>query len=605
MTSCGGKSDIKLEIKPVGEIRGRFLIPSYQRGYRWTEHEVRMLLDDILEFYSRRTGNQKYCLQPMVVRRREDGQGSFFELIDGQQRLTTLFLILKFLDDCEHIPFNPPFTLDYETREKTERFLRNLSYSPQSGKIDDSGKEENIDFHFLAAAFHTIRDWFMEDLRSRRNRIGECLYSGNTSVNVIWYEVGGEVDSRELFTRLNIGKIPLTSSELVKALILSRDRRSEMTAERQQEIAFQWDHIEKELNRDDFWAFLSESGKMEARTRMELLLNLITGIEPGPRDDYAPFFAFSAIYDSPERMEDAWKCVREKFLQLRSWFEDHDFYHKIGYLIATGALSLLDICRLAEGKRKSEFKSILDGEIRKSLKFRRQYGELSYETDYREIMRLLLLFNVESVRRIEGGTRRFPFHLFKGKGVHKPVWSLEHIHARNSEDLKKEADWREWLESHRKVLEELSGEEAAPVDGRAAAYLAEMRSLCPDIGKLLEKKRITKEEFLEVSEKVVGLLSREGGLEYPHSIANLALLDTQTNTSLNNSVFAVKRRAIVEQDRKGAYIPFCTRMVFLGYYTEDGGSSCFWGPEERKGYIKAMNDILSEYLANPIVIGGE
>ena len=75
---------IILETKLVGKIEGEFYIPSYQRGYRWGKDEVERLLDDI-----HANGANGYCLQPIVVRRRKDG----YELIDGQQRLTTLFLL--------------------------------------------------------------------------------------------------------------------------------------------------------------------------------------------------------------------------------------------------------------------------------------------------------------------------------------------------------------------------------------------------------------------------------------------------------------------------------------------------------------------------------
>lgn len=80
-------NNIILETKFVADISGSFYIPSYQRGYRWSETEVVRLLDDIYQ-----NGKKNYCLQPVVVRKKEDQ----YELIDGQQRLTTLYLIYKY-----------------------------------------------------------------------------------------------------------------------------------------------------------------------------------------------------------------------------------------------------------------------------------------------------------------------------------------------------------------------------------------------------------------------------------------------------------------------------------------------------------------------------
>lgn len=75
-------NNIVLEPKLVGDISGQYFVPSYQRGYRWGREEVERLLDDIYT-----NGDKNYCLQPIVVRRRNDGS---YELIDGQQRLTSL-----------------------------------------------------------------------------------------------------------------------------------------------------------------------------------------------------------------------------------------------------------------------------------------------------------------------------------------------------------------------------------------------------------------------------------------------------------------------------------------------------------------------------------
>lgn len=70
------------------EIR-KFEIPSYQRGYRWTDIQVNALLNDVYNFHEYRIDAQaKYCLQPIVVTRAADGVS--WEVIDGQQRLTTL-----------------------------------------------------------------------------------------------------------------------------------------------------------------------------------------------------------------------------------------------------------------------------------------------------------------------------------------------------------------------------------------------------------------------------------------------------------------------------------------------------------------------------------
>lgn len=100
-------------------------------------------------------------------------------------------------------------------------------------------------------------------------------------------------------------------------------------------------------------------------------------------------------------------------------------------------------------------------------------------------------------------------------------------------------------------------------------------------------------------------LSVSGNTEYMHSIANLALLNTADNAALNNSTFDVKRNDIIQMDKKGQYIPFCTKMVFLKYYTPSAENQLhFWGQADRIAYIKAINDVLSDYI-EPIVLEKE
>ena len=70
---------------------------------------------------------------------------------------------------------------------------------------------------------------------------------------------------------------------------------------------------------------------------------------------------------------------------------------------------------------------------------------------------------------------------------------------------------------------------------------------------------------------------------------------------MSNSVFEVKRRQIIALDRRGSYIPVCTRNVFLKYYTDAGAQQLhFWGPRDREGYLDAMLDALGPYLLEDV-----
>lgn len=91
------KSVNDLRLSSSGEAQ-RYFIASYQRGYRWSPLQVSQLLEDIREFTRRRDPQPEefYCLQPLVLK---VSGGGGYEVVDGQQRLTTLLLILRHFNE--------------------------------------------------------------------------------------------------------------------------------------------------------------------------------------------------------------------------------------------------------------------------------------------------------------------------------------------------------------------------------------------------------------------------------------------------------------------------------------------------------------------------
>lgn len=142
-----------LELKTINELQiMNFLIPSYQRGFRWSEKEVTELLNDISEFTPKQIGDTDkktwYCLQPIVVKVKTDEEigTQRYEVIDGQQRLTTIYLILYYLNQLYTEENREPlFTLNYETRPESHSFLEKL----EKGNINNS----NIDFYYISIIF--------------------------------------------------------------------------------------------------------------------------------------------------------------------------------------------------------------------------------------------------------------------------------------------------------------------------------------------------------------------------------------------------------------------------------------------------------------------
>jgi uncharacterized protein with ParB-like and HNH nuclease domain len=562
-----------LEPKLVGIIEGNFIIPEYQRGYRWQSEHMTMLLNDIWE-----NGDANYSLQPIVVKKRDDGS---LELIDGQQRLTSIFLIMKYIKQL--LPsIEIKFSIKYITRPRCEEFLYSL---------DSTLAKDNIDFLHIYNAYQAIEMWFNDKkIDKMLKAINIYKYFGE-KVKVIWYELEQKSNAEEntkesidLFTRLNIGKIPLTNAELVKALFLSRDGGG-ITKEKQLEIATSWDIIEKELHDRAFWAFLTNEKPENFSTRIELIFNMMADKPENEKENFFTFFYFTNRMASESKLL-IWKEIQAFYLILKEWYDKSDIYHKVGYLIATGE-KMQKLINESKQLTKSDFEASLNNKIVKSLNLTRErILELLYKNngDKSVIEKVLLLFNVETVRLLKNSTEKYSFDQHKRK-----AWSLEHIHAQNSEGLNKKEDQQLWLKLHRNSLENLK-----QISDNAEIIDAVIQKIDDNF------VNITKVTFDLIFAKVFELLSENNEKSYMDIISNMALLSVAENAALNNSTFDVKRNKILEMDKKGEYIPICTRRVFLKYYTESQSNQLqFWGENDRNSYLDAMigdKGIVTPYL---------
>lgn len=578
--------NVKLETKPVLQINGTFFVPDYQRGYRWGELQVRTLLNDLYDNASTPVLKDKdYCLQPIVVKLLDD-ENARYELVDGQQRLTTIYILLSFLNDKLNMD-DVPYTIEYQTRVGTKKFLES---------IDKESADDNVDFFHIYQAYKTIETWTNEisdnprGQRKALNDLNDYLYE---HVKVIWYEVSSDENSSALFTRLNIGRIQLTNAELVRALFLKRNDENEVGRD-ELEISIQWDNMEKQMraDNDDFWYFMTKDDPSKYPTRIELLFDMISkkyqneDCTINKKDEYYTFFYFSEQIATNGK-KNVWINIVKKFLLLKEWYTDNELYHKIGFLIASGKYNMVDIFSSSIGKAKSIFKKNLKEMIANTIKWdnlNNYSDELSYDKaeDKKRINTLLLLFNVQSILNYDV-YQRFPFREYNSS-----LWSLEHIHAQQSEGLHKAEEQIAWVKLQLPVVSSMTDEqEISELVDKMNAFIA-------------EGAKISYETFDEIRSKVVNLLSQGTDAERMHTLENMALLQRDNNAALNNSTFGAKRNKIIEMDKDGKFIPYCTKNVFMKYYTKSENIKSkfyFWAKEDRQAYLEEMGNVLDEYMA--------
>ena len=604
----------KIELKATKELLGmRFFIPNYQRGYRWTKQQVEDLLNDLNEFEPKDDGF--YCLQPLVVKKRErdifrrikdEAQNldeikqllkEEWEVIDGQQRLTTIFIILSCLKTGNL------YSLEYETRADIQK------------------ENDNIDYYHVYKAQETIKDWLYN---KNHETFKEKLLS---DVKFIWYE---SVDNPiQIFTRLNIGKISLTNAELIKALFLNRTnfgvddgKENNYIKSKQLEVAREWDHIEYTLQEDEFWLFLHEKG-YDRPTRIDFIFDLICdqnslslaedAIKTIGSDNYKTFRYFYAYFKSGQSdIYECWKKVKAYYQIFHEWYNDLELYHYIGYLIDRNVVNIKSLVSdWGKSKDKASFITSLKKKIVETIHKidpdilnggdgaqSRQYK--TDGTNKRDCLPVLLFHNIQTVINQNRAQRnnskyqlgtfyKFPFHLFKLES-----WDVEHINSSTENPEAESETQKEWLLN---------------------VYIISDNDTQQDIKIFFNEKDENKrtELFQKIKERFPQ--KEVWSQEEKNRIWNYTLLDSSTNRSYGNTIFSGKRRIIISKDKgktiaipefkngelvfpvedkpQSSFVPPCTKQVFLKYYTPTATNSNYWTKEDAGAYLKDIKDCLN------------
>ena len=579
-----------------------FIIPSFQRGYRWDEKQVKDLLEDLLAFVGDKK-SRTYFLQPIVLVRRENHElpdGTVvkvaWEVLDGQQRLTTMLLVLKNL---------LPLVSEME-RNTVAKNLYDISYVVRPNlDFDNPNPDANIDGYYLYQANQIIRDWINEKFKvagATLKKIPDALFypDGDKIVQFIWYVTQQDqtraVESIEIFNRLNKGKIGLTGAELIKALFVlncnSVEDRSKAEIE-QQKFAIEWDIMERQFQDDGFWYFIN--GSTDVQTRIDALFDFVAKKKHGEDQDYS-YRWFQKQFDaSRNTFADLWKETKIVFDRMVSWFEDIQLYNYIGYLISCGSTPLDVYTDIEAAKRKCEGdwdRQKVCGQLRKMIaKTIRNVNidAVTYSDDAISVRKLLLLLNIET--SLLSGCR-FPFDAFK-----KQQWDIEHVDSQTTNNLQDISDKIRWVEYVIQILRADRNQDAVQLLQSGMALKTTLEA----------DQKETNNNFTLYYSAVVEYYSRgtgePGGIDDKDSIGNLVLLDSVTNRSYQNAPFPYKRYCIIEKDKKGAFVPICTKKVFQKYYSDAVADSSAldllrWHSADKQNYLREIHEKLDPFFGD-------
>ena len=581
-----------LELKTINDLLGmKFFIPSYQRGYRWDTIQIEQLLTDLRDFTKKRKEEEYYCLQPIVVKRTQDNE---YEVVDGQQRLTAIHVLLQYFNERFTEKYRKKlYSLEYETREDSKEFLN---------KIDLSKREDNVDYYYISVTYEFILNWF-SDKQAEINDFESTILNWT---KVIWYEAESDIDSIDIFTRINIGKIPLTNAELIKALLIQKSNFQESNFQesniyfKQFQIATEWDIIEKKLQEDAFWYFIYDlKNRLKYKNRIEYIFDLITK----KQDEHEAYYTFNEFYKeymttkknggTPD-IDVIWREIKNYFQSFEEWFQDKEFYHLIGFLVDCGK-NVNDLKDNGTGKTKTEYREYLKSEIKKEIKNGRTSKVTLEELEYgdKRIKKILLLFNIQTILSSKEADMRFPFYRYKDE-----QWDIEHI--RSQTDAKIAGNTRkDWAED---VLEYLTGETEESNTIRESNEIKQKSTKSSDspfvskLQEILNSDKIDDPEFDKLYKEIVKHFKEDEEPDNKDAISNLALLDSRTNRSYKNAMFPIKRRKIIENDMHGVFVPICSKNVFLKLYSKKLENVMYWMKSDADDYLFAIKETLKDYI---------
>jgi len=569
-----------------------FHIPAYQRGYKWStgaNGAVTILLKDLWAAYQNQ--DDEYYLQYITVKPLSvESDSCYLEVIDGQQRLTTLSILLSVLSLLQseksaitNISLNK---LDYAIRKNffhefiyQNNKLRSIADSDWESFISANPEDlDRQDIYYLYGATSECFNFFLD---KSKDVSSFYLYLIN-SVKLIVNSVESHIQSETVFKNLNSNKVPLSESELVKALFITRVGRDNVgnpeshfreVMEVRLGLSRTWEDTQQWTQLPEVSSFYFDD-KADSLHELIKLTALSMGAKPSEVIKYqgsADKPLFNYFSESQGTINGFTRLIEIKRL-MADWFETDELYHLIGFCRFTKNSEFKNLNFLKECLEKPTKNDLKDFLIEKKSNsiFGSENSEdkrsvvkaLKYGEDDKQIHAVLLALSVFSKTR----TSRFDFDSFKREN-----WSLEHIFPQAPEGK------GHCLENNEKNnIREIIGE----VDARTESILSQSKRT-PDEQKVY-----------------VDAIKSSGVID---NIGNMCLLTGGSNSALGCQFFDGKRQKILELIQNGSFVPKHTFDVFSKMLKEVSPDLKQWSKYDIEGHAKYISETVLDGLKDDLI----
>lgn len=571
-----------------------FNIPHYQRGYKWVAHNVQKLLTDIDNFEV--SEGKFYCLQNITIVECDD----YFNVIDGQQRLTTLSLILSFLQQKKLVKEKLRFP-ENSIRKFTNSFLNDVVTN-----INNNFPEENWesfikanpeydlqDIGHIFKVYRAIQEWFLERQKKTVDFDKEkFLKKFLDEVKLIVNEVDGQTSEEKVFGNLNSKRIPLDGSDLIRAILITRVAKEEgkkesdlknivYVNERRVKLGWELDQINNWWGREEVKGYFNSytSIKSELVGGDKKLFNE----EVYPINNLYLLFAESKgsqklTLDLIEQRTNSAIALYKEVLRihytLQDWYEDKEIYHFLGFLfnVRSKKITFYEVWLLWESSAtRSYFIDALKKKMRSYFVIGDDilidFKDLKinwYDYNHSDLIMSLILMDI--IHSIKENQPKLPYNRF-WKGTD----DVEHIFPQTPKEFKNKKMYIEFLNRYA-----TSPTEIFNIDNW------DVLQFDPSFVERLNK-------HIEVTISKFSI----------NSIGNLVLLYRALNQSISNAVYSVKRSRIIEYHSLGNFIQPHTFKVFTRNFhdrTQGNEDHQYWTNEDIKRNSVYIDGVISNFF---------
>lgn len=569
-------------------------VPEYQRGYKWTTQQVEQLLNDINRFSNNGNDARFYCVQNITLVEKD----TFYNVVDGQQRLTTLLVLLSYLDETKMVENK----LNYSVRPDTDCFIKNFIIKPNISTDNwDAFLETNAnndydhqDIFYLFSTYNSIKCWITNNNIDIDNFKNKLLNNVKLIVNK-----PNTNNEQELFMNLNTGKVSLDGADLVRAFLITNVAKEELDNtsledtksivrinERRVRIGLELDEISAWWNQPSIREYFNFLNKISVPDNETISFD----------SEIYPIDLLYKLYVAKDEKKEVrlQNFENQRYIKLykelislhritKDWFQDYEIYHYVKYILSQTNTTFDTIWNdWQKTKSRREFIEILKQRCKAVIEeFVDEIDDLNedwYANEDSKLYKVLIMSDIIQIIESQQSENKLPFlpaDYFRPKKEDiEHIFPQTPIGTRNGQDQSN-------LTTYINLLNEL----------------IDKYNQDKEEGNKIQKIEIPEnwsDNFtIETCQKSIN--SNADRLIHRNSIGNLVLLNEKINRAYGNDFYTKKRIEIIRNPKRKFIRPHTLNPFIKGFLSAPDNLE-IWTDKDIKDNAECIKQLVKVFF---------